>query len=472
MTLVGIQCDQSSRDMNDFRKQILQDIENSDKELFEKIKHVSNPKPEELWQLSQKRFIEWRKRHDLPKLLKHFDEKLLLFKEWKHDNKLSDKHILNTGKITPFLEHKKLSKKKKLFIIEQTLEDRISTFVCFEKLEGTKHEIGKEYRFKVLKEFISYLDWLKERNKTEKILKINLRHAPNHKSEKVFIQSNFELLKMGGIHVPVSGFGILLKGKYLEFVNLCGLKLTGEISYGEFGSLDISFSACDNWQADNLKMTLLDFEHCSIENLRMTNSKIQQWSFYNCEIGGDIKDTQLSQITIFGGLFKPVIKDCTLFYCDIQKDRCLTDNNLYGYQVLKKIYADQGDDKKAIEYFMKENEFIRQQSRGFKFFTRSISKLYWGYGRRPHKIIYYSIVLIFFFALVYYLNSNYISINAGNFKDISIWDSLYFSITAFTTLGFGDLSPSGGLRIITSIEAFIGLLNMGFLIAGYANNKY
>jgi hypothetical protein len=76
--------------MNDFRKQLLDEIENSDKALFESIKDNPKPKPEELWQLSEKRFIDWRKIHDFPKLLKHFDDKLLLFKEWKEDNKLTD----------------------------------------------------------------------------------------------------------------------------------------------------------------------------------------------------------------------------------------------------------------------------------------------------------------------------------------------------------------------------------------------
>ncbi|MCT4613783.1 MAG: potassium channel family protein [Marinifilaceae bacterium] len=458
--------------MNDARKNLLESIDKTNSELFERIKNNPTPKPEELWQLSAERFVEWRKINDFPRLLKHFENRLLLFKEWKSDNGLTDEIILSTGKLTPFLEHKKLSKKKKLFVINQKSTDRETTFVTYEKLSGKKNQFGVDYEFEVITEFISYLDWLKQRNKNEVILNINRRQAPGFETEKVFIQSDFELLKMGGIKPPVNGFGILLKGKYLEFVNLCGLEWTGEINYGEFGSLDISYSACDNWIADGLKMALVDFEHCSIENFKISNSKIQQWRFYNCKLSGDFINSQFRLISIYGGLFSPVIKDCNLFNFDILKDKCLPDNNIYGYKTLKKIYADQGEENKSGEYYVLERDFYRKNSKGFNFVTKSISKFYWSYGKEPHRIIYFSIATIIAFSLIYFFSSNCISINIGPKQDLNFWDSLYFSVTAFTTLGFGDLSPIGELRIITTIEAFLGLLNMGFLISGFSNTKY
>jgi len=458
--------------MNNAKQELLERIEKSDIELFERIKNNASPSPEELWQLSAKRFVEWRKIHDLPKLLSHFDNSLFLFKEWKSDNGLTDEHILNTGKITPFLEHKKLSKKKKLFIIKKKGHDNEFTFVAYEKIVGKKKQFGIDYEFDLILEFTSYLDWLKKKNKDEVILNIKRRQAPNSKEERVFIQSDFELLKMGSIHPPVNGFGTLLKGKYLEFVNLCGLEWTGEINYGEFESLDISYSACDNWKADNLNMASIAFEHCSIENFKITDSRIQRWRFYNCKISGDFSNSQFRIISIYGGLFNPVIKDCSLFDFDILKERCLPDNNIYGYKTLKKIYADQGEEHKSGEYFILENDFYRKSSKGFNFITKSISKFYWSYGKKPHRIIYYSIATIFVFSLIYFFSNNYISINIGNKQEFTFWDSLYFSTTAFTTLGFGDLSPIGGLRVLTTIEAFLGLLNMGFLISGYSNTKY
>lgn len=45
----------------------------------------------------------------------------------------------------------------------------------------------------------------------------------------------------------------------------------------------------------------------------------------------------------------------------------------------------------------------------------------------------------------------------GN-SDGSLLDSVYFSFTTFTTLGFGDIHPVGDLRYLTGIEALTGLV--------------
>ena len=39
----------------------------------------------------------------------------------------------------------------------------------------------------------------------------------------------------------------------------------------------------------------------------------------------------------------------------------------------------------------------------------------------------------------------------------SVFDMVYYSAMVYTTVGFGDMVPSGGLRLITATEALIGL---------------
>ncbi|MBO6610060.1 MULTISPECIES: potassium channel family protein [Altererythrobacter] len=41
-------------------------------------------------------------------------------------------------------------------------------------------------------------------------------------------------------------------------------------------------------------------------------------------------------------------------------------------------------------------------------------------------------------------------------------DAFYFSITSYTTLGIGDLYPTGPLRVISGIEALNGLVMVGW----------
>lgn len=45
----------------------------------------------------------------------------------------------------------------------------------------------------------------------------------------------------------------------------------------------------------------------------------------------------------------------------------------------------------------------------------------------------------------------------GNFEG-SLLDCVYFSLTTYTTLGFGDVVPHGDLRYLTGLEALTGLL--------------
>lgn len=45
----------------------------------------------------------------------------------------------------------------------------------------------------------------------------------------------------------------------------------------------------------------------------------------------------------------------------------------------------------------------------------------------------------------------------GNF-DGSFPDCLYYSLTTFTTLGFGDIAPMGAMRYLTGAESLVGLV--------------
>lgn len=66
---------------------------------------------------------------------------------------------------------------------------------------------------------------------------------------------------------------------------------------------------------------------------------------------------------------------------------------------------------------------------------------------------------VFIFALAYYFlhqSGNWGNLS-GNFNG-SLMDSVYFSFTTFTTLGVGDIVPSGSLRFLTGLESLTGLV--------------
>ena len=66
-------------------------------------------------------------------------------------------------------------------------------------------------------------------------------------------------------------------------------------------------------------------------------------------------------------------------------------------------------------------------------------------------------IWIFAFSYYFMINSDGWGELKGNFNG-SLIDCAYFSFTTYTTLGFGDIEPSGYLRFLTGVEALTGLV--------------
>lgn len=67
------------------------------------------------------------------------------------------------------------------------------------------------------------------------------------------------------------------------------------------------------------------------------------------------------------------------------------------------------------------------------------------------------IVEIYVFAIVYGLMS--LDPQFGTIVDLeSATDFVYYSSVVYTTVGFGDLYPTGPIRVVTAIEAIVGLV--------------
>lgn len=66
---------------------------------------------------------------------------------------------------------------------------------------------------------------------------------------------------------------------------------------------------------------------------------------------------------------------------------------------------------------------------------------------------------VWLFAAAYYLMNTAAGWGqlSGNF-DGSLMDCAYFSFTVFTTLGFGDIVPTGHIRYLVGIESLTGLV--------------
>lgn len=73
------------------------------------------------------------------------------------------------------------------------------------------------------------------------------------------------------------------------------------------------------------------------------------------------------------------------------------------------------------------------------------------------------IIEIWLFAFAYYfkVRSGYFGALEGNF-DNSLMDCSYFSFTSYTSLGVGDIEPTGDIRFLAGLEALTGLVLIGW----------
>jgi hypothetical protein len=73
------------------------------------------------------------------------------------------------------------------------------------------------------------------------------------------------------------------------------------------------------------------------------------------------------------------------------------------------------------------------------------------------------LIEIALYAAAYYLMEEYIGLGAiGGARTEGWMDYFYFSSTSYTTLGVGDLYPSGPMRLVSGIESLNGFVLIGW----------
>ncbi|ARU57331.1 MAG: pentapeptide repeat-containing protein [Pseudomonadales bacterium] len=144
------------------------------------------------------------------------------------------------------------------------------------------------------------------------------------------------------------------------------------------------------------------------------------------------------------------------------------------YRHLRKVTESEGLFEQAGTFFQKEMVMRRYQMPRYSS-QRIISRMveiFCGYGEQPLRVILFSIIAIIFFAVLYLLtgiteSDHLLRLNFDNsFQDniSQLLKCLYFSVVTFTTLGYGDLAPTGWARGIAATEAFIGSFTLALFV--------
>ncbi|MFL0808979.1 MAG: pentapeptide repeat-containing protein [Agarilytica sp.] len=144
------------------------------------------------------------------------------------------------------------------------------------------------------------------------------------------------------------------------------------------------------------------------------------------------------------------------------------------YRNLRRTHETQGLFENAGNFFKSEMTMRRYQlpKASSKRMISKMVDLFCGYGEEPARVILFSMLIIFTFAIVYFFmgitdgDAHYSITTSESLQQIlaNILRSLYFSVVTFTTVGYGDLAPVGLTRLFAAVEAFVGSFTLALFV--------
>lgn len=107
------------------------------------------------------------------------------------------------------------------------------------------------------------------------------------------------------------------------------------------------------------------------------------------------------------------------------------------------------------------------------FFERIFIDYGSNYGTHPFRITFLAGLFILGFGVFYWMFPEQLVLEGNEIKPgqvASFAQSIYFSVMAFTTMGFGDIHPNfnGWLKGIVAFEALVGIITMTLFVGTYA----
>jgi len=467
---------------------------------------------QEIWNLPIHEFNDWREKNDITKLFKFFKCYLPDFEEWMEQQSFDLDLLIKNRNPGEFFQGN-LDK----YLIE-TPEEHIDNRYFFVEhrswLNGIRTlKIAKNQKQNIQR-FTPYFKWGKSRfgkpnfvpttySGDVSTFRYTSGTAPDSPELCSWVLlSGITVLKLGGItledYYPING-------RNLDFTNLDFLEIKGK-NHGNV-SQPIFYSHCRNIKLTNAEVNFFNFFECYIENLKLENeSSLYSTSF----IGGHVwnlhsKNSAMRNLSFYDSsilnfnLENTFIEDISYKPLRIEwhngKPQTL-ENISDNYKRFRICYVKQGSRKEIKESYYFERKYSMLSSfskinsfngnyrltfnlrhsyyavrnltkdifRSIKYLLKSLADLFnfstWGFGEKPHRLIFFSIVVILTFSVLY------------RFFDITktIFESIYFSVFSFIRVGGNDLTGlSNGYKLIIGSEALIGWMVVVLLINGYAN---
>jgi len=227
-----------------------------------------------------------------------------------------------------------------------------------------------------------------------------------------------------------------------------------------------NFESCDLNGLDLRKKAFIgtSFKNSNLSNVRFQSANLDKAILEGCDLTNiKVKDTIFNNVK-WGNIQKNIKID------------------IINASQLKNFYAEKGVLNTSDEFYIKQMSEIRK----FKWVTEGLKNIYiqplyfiWWlfsrYGISIKRWIFFCILFITIFSCIYsfkpdmFYSKNDIDVFTIQ-KNKILWKDyftpFYFSVVTYSTLGFGDITPTNKTgRVFVTIEVLIGYIMLGGLIA-------
>jgi hypothetical protein len=298
-------------------------------------------------------------------------------------------------------------------------------------------------------------------------------------SGKVFEQG-IDLSKLNLAEITLSNailFHPSYRGEKITYANLEGTNLMSanlqgiDLVCAKLGGAILSGAHLEHAKLWNAQLLEADLRGAHFESAVLTDANLEEADLGHAYLGGaDLMGAKLEGADLVGVEIQHDTKLDNVYWGNyvLYRESC---GEFYfvisTYRRLKMWYAAHGMHDIAAEFYYREKEATRKnlEWRSKSTFRHRLAleffRVFFGYGEKWNRILIWMAAVVFGLAGAYHL--------WGSFSSSSFPNTLYYSATSFTALGYGHWvpQPTGWAKGVGVAEAFIGVFMMALLLVTF-----
>ena len=279
-----------------------------------------------------------------------------------------------------------------------------------------------------------------------------VQNFPNINDEEVQ-----ESIDLRGINLAGYDFRVPVKEEDSGFEEEMAI-----LSYIHFEGAALKHTTFQDGKIHNCFFEEADVTHTNFKNASLNTCNFQAADATGMLItGGNLVNCNFTDAKLHDINLSSVITDqSTIFSTKLHDEK---EGNFHiaslQYKQIREMYKNSSLHTQADFYHYREMISRRRQLDIYnpvRWINFIFADLTCKYGTSVVRILIWMIAIISIFTLLYWIFQNVSYQNAPT--HLSIFDSLYFSLTTYTTIGYGDFHPIGSFRIFAAIEGLLGAI--------------